>query len=90
MHEKSILHRDIRSANILCDESGEIKISNLGFSVCLTNAKFSRNTRIGTNQWISPEIINRKPYSREVDVWAFGIFAYELACGGPPFEASRS
>ena len=40
-----------------------------------------RKTRIGYNHWLSPEIVNGKIYSREIDVWAFGCFIYELGKG---------
>ena len=89
MHTKKVLHRDIKSDNILCSTDGQIKIADLGFSVFLTQKEAYRRTRMGTAQWVSPEIIQKKPYSKEVDVWAFGIFAYELATGMPPFPASR-
>ena len=89
MHQKNILHRDIKSDNILCSSDGQIKIADLGFSVFLTQQEAFRRTRLGTAQWVSPEIIQQKPYSKEVDVWAFGIFAYELATGRPPFPSNR-
>ena len=89
MHQMNILHRDIKSDNILCSTDGQIKIADLGFSVSLTQQDAFRRTRMGTAQWVSPEIIQKKPYSKEVDVWAFGIFAYELATGKPPFPINR-
>ena len=57
MHFKNILHRDIKSANILCSTDGQIKIADLGFSVFLTQQEAYRRTRMGTLQWVSPEII---------------------------------
>ena len=59
MHSKNILHRDIKSDNILCGSSGDIKISDLGFSAFLTTEQSLRKTRCGTINWISPEIIQR-------------------------------
>lgn len=58
MHDLNILHRDIKSDNIFCKSNGEIKIADLGASVCLTKEQAYRKTRCGTNQWISPEIVN--------------------------------
>ena len=40
---------------------------------------------MGTRSWVSPEIIQKKPYSKEVDIWSYGVFAFELATGLPPY-----
>ena len=85
MHEKNVLHRDIKSKNIVCNSLGEIKICDLGFSAALTQEIAYRRTVLGTAKWMSPEILKGKPYSKEVDVWAFGVFAYELAMKKTPF-----
>ena len=45
-----------------------------------------RNTRaVGTPHWLAPEVVKGEPYTKEIDVWAFGAFAHELASGMPPF-----
>ena len=69
----------------MCDRTGEIKIADLGFSVFLSEQQAYRKTKRGTPNWVSPEIAQGIQYSKEVDVWAFGCFAYELATGAPPF-----
>ena len=89
MHQHNFLHRDIKSDNILCSTEGEIKIADLGFSTCLTQQEAYRRTCMGTRSWVSPEIIQKKPYSKEVDIWSYGIFAYELATGRPPFVSKK-
>ena len=86
MHDKNVLHRDVKSDNILCSANGDIKLADLGFSVFLSEQSRFRSTRRGTPSWISPEIANNFCYSKEVDVWAFGCFAFELATGYPPFH----
>ena len=48
MHQKNILHRDIKSENILCSLDGQIKIADLGFSVTLNEKEAFRRTRLGT------------------------------------------
>lgn len=86
MHEMGIIHRDIKSENILCREDGAIKIADLGVSVFLNREQsYRKTTRVGTPAWLSPEIANGTIYSKEVDIWAFGCFAQELATGEPPF-----
>ena len=89
MHNRNVLHRDIKSDNILSSMDGNIKLADLGFSVCLSKQEEYRKTKRGTPNWVSPEIAQGIKYSKEVDVWAFGCFAYELATGYPPFAKIR-
>ena len=80
MHEINILHRDIKSDNIFCTTTGEIKVADLGMSVCLTKDQAYRKTKGGTNQWISPEILEGGGFfAKKIDVWSFGCFMYEIA-----------
>ena len=85
MHKEHVLHRDIKSENILIRKNGDIKIADLGLSVFLNEEQMFRNSIKGTKNWFSPEIAQGVFYSKEVDVWAFGCLAYELATGRPPF-----
>lgn len=85
MHSRNVLHRDIKADNILWRANGDIKIADLGVSVFLTQKQMFRNTVKGTTHWLSPEIARGVYYSKEVDVWAYGCFAFELATGEPPF-----
>ena len=84
MHSEKILHRDIKSDNILCRSDGTIKIADLGFSVFLSEQNQFRASQKGTPSWVSPEIAMGVNYTKEVDVWAYGCFAYELLTGEPP------
>ena len=87
MHVKNILHRDIKSDNILCRPDGTIKLADLGFSVFLSEQNQYRMSQKGTPSWVSPEIAQGIQYSKEVDVWAFGCFAYELLTSEPPHHS---
>ena len=85
-----IIHRDIKSDNILFNKEGEVKLADFGCSAQLTKDKSSRQTLTGTVHWIAPEMIKgindgRTNYGCSADVWSFGIFAMELANGEPPF-----
>ena len=87
MHEHNVLHRDIKSDNILHSlENGEVKISDLGLSCALSQEKRLRVTEKGTKNWMAPEIFNHIQYAKSVDIWSYGCFAYELAMGVPPFS----
>lgn len=85
MHSQDVLHRDIKSDNILSNSNGEVKIADLGFSAFLTDDQQQRKTKRGTLNWISPEIHRGEVYSKEIDVWSYGCYAFELATGQPPF-----
>ena len=86
LHEKNVLHRDVKSDNILFKVDGTIKVADLGFSIELTKDAAKRKTMIGTMSWMSPEIAAGEAYAKEVDVWSYGCFAFELTKGEPPFN----
>ena len=87
IHDKNVLHRDIKSDNVLCDPNGDVKLSDLGTSVTLSADRNWRQTRCTTLNWLSPEQVKGQSYSKPVDLWAFGCFIYELGNGGvPPFK----
>ena len=90
MHNSNVLHRDIKSENILFRANGEIKIADLGLSVFLHEQKMFRNSMKGTCNWYAPEIVKGQHYSRSVDIWSFGCFAYELATSRPLFFELRN
>lgn len=86
LHDSNILHRDLKSDNVLANSDGVIKITDLGCSAQLHAEQFIRNTRaVGTDSWKAPELIKGESYSKEVDVWSLGCICYELATGSPPF-----
>ena len=88
LHKQNIIHRDIKSDNILCSENGDIKLADFGFAVMLTKQQSRRTSRVGSVCWMAPELIQAKQdrqYSKKVDIWSLGIFAIELAHGDPPY-----
>ena len=86
MHKNNVLHRDIKSNNILFSADGEIKITDMGYACALSKQRIQRDTKLGTLHWVAPEIMQDKHYSVAVDIYSFGCFAYELATGFPPFS----
>ncbi|XP_061405925.1 mitogen-activated protein kinase kinase kinase kinase 2-like isoform X1 [Lethenteron reissneri] len=87
LHSKNKIHRDIKGANILLTESGDVKLADFGVSAQLTATLAKRKSFIGTPYWMAPEVaaVERKGgYGRQCDVWALGITAIELAETQPP------
>jgi len=88
MHNKKILHRDMKSSNIFLTKNLDIKIGDLGVAKALKNTLHA-HTFIGTPYYLSPEICEEKPYNEKSDVWALGCILYELINLKHPFNASN-
>ncbi len=86
LHVRHIIHRDIKSDNLLMNTKGEVKLADFGYAVQLTEEKAGRKSKVGTVCWMAPELIRgERLYTQKVDIWSFGIFAMEMADGDPPY-----
>ena len=79
-----ILHRDLKSLNLLLDDGMHCKLADFGWTRSLSNYM---TNKIGTYQWMAPEVISGKVYTEKADVFSFGIIMWEVASREPPYKS---
>ncbi|KAJ0049179.1 hypothetical protein Pint_15428 [Pistacia integerrima] len=85
LHSQGILHRDLKSENLLLGEDMCVKVADFGIS-CLESQCGSAKGFTGTYRWMAPEMIKEKHHTKKVDVYSFGIVLWELLTALTPFD----
>ena len=86
LHDRKILHRDLKTENIFLTKNQIIKLGDFGVAKCLDYTLEKASSHVGSPYYISPEILNGEEYSYPTDIWSLGVILYELCCLKKPFE----
>ncbi|NXO35289.1 NEK3 kinase, partial [Locustella ochotensis] len=88
IHDKRVLHRDIKSKNIFLTQSGKVKLGDFGSARLLAHPMSYACTYVGTPYYVPPEIWESLPYNNKSDIWSLGCILYELCTLKHPFQAN--
>ena len=87
IHDRKVIHRDLKGQNIFMTTRGFVKIGDLGIAKVLQQTLQKARTCVGTPYYLSPEIVQSQPYTFSTDVWSMGVMLYEMCTLRPPFDA---
>merc|ERR1719453_515596 len=87
VHDRKVLHRDLKTQNIFLMKTGQVKLGDFGIARVLDATKDYAKTMVGTPYYLSPEIIEDRPYNYKSDVWSLGVVLYESVTLKHPFDA---
>lgn len=85
LHSKKIVHRDVKTENMLLDESGTVKLADFGVARIESSDPKDMTGETGTPGYMAPEVLHGKPYNRKCDVYSFGICLWEIYCCDMPY-----
>eukprot|EP00928_Gymnodinium_smaydae_P035865 TRINITY_DN2515_c0_g1_i1.p1 TRINITY_DN2515_c0_g1~~TRINITY_DN2515_c0_g1_i1.p1 ORF type:complete len:1032 (-),score=281.11 TRINITY_DN2515_c0_g1_i1:56-2791(-) len=89
LHDKKVLHRDLKPSNLFLTATGDLRMGDFGIAKVLDSTAAQAVSFVGTPYYISPEVIQEKPYSWPADVWSMGCILYQLCALQVPFDAKN-
>jgi serine/threonine protein kinase len=86
LHERGVLHRDVKPSNVLLDEAGSAALADFGLARAADSTRVTRDGQLlGTTSYLAPELIEGADATRATDIYALGCLLYECLVGAPPF-----
>ena len=89
LHDRKIIHRDIKPGNIFLDKKGVVKLGDFGLAKYLPNTQAFAKTATGSPYYLPPEICKGEQYNMSADIWSLGCVLYELCALKRPFSGTN-